>query len=60
MNISDRDYAIYLVEEFYCQRMQELVEEERFDDSNSIFEEFVVDNTEPEEWVFLQFIEDVC
>lgn len=60
MNLSDRDYSIYLIEEFYCQRMEELVEEEHFDDSNAIFEEFVVNSEEPEEWVFLEFIKDVC
>lgn len=60
MNLSDRDYSIYLIEEFYCKRMEELVEEEHFDDSNAIFEEFVVNSEEPEEWVFLEFIKDVC
>lgn len=55
-----KDYSVYLLEEFYCRRMEELVEEERFDDSNSIFEEFVVNSDEPEEWLFLEYIKDVC
>ncbi len=60
MNSSTRNYSIYVVEEYYCNRMQELVEEEKFDDSNAIFEEFVVGGEEPEEWIFLEFIPDVC
>lgn len=60
MNSSDKDYNVYLMEEFYCRRMEELVEEERFDDSNSIFEEFVVNRDEPQEWLFLEYIKDVC
>lgn len=60
MNITDKNYSVYLMEEFYCQRMEELVEEERFDDSHSIFEEFVVDSHEPGDWLFLEYIEDVC
>lgn len=60
MNQSNREYNVYLVEEFYCCRMEQLVDEERFDDSNAIFEEFVINNQEPEEWVFLEYIADVC
>ena len=60
MNLNDKDYSIYLIEEFYCSRMEELVNEERFDDSNAIFEEFVVNYEEPEEWMFLEYIADVC
>ena len=60
MNHNDREYNVYLIEEFYCRRMEELVEEERFDDSNSIFEEFVIAGEEPDEWVFLSYFTDVC
>lgn len=60
MTNSNRDYNVYLMEEFYCKRMEDLVEEERFDDSNSIFEEFVVDGDESKEWLFLEYIKDVC
>lgn len=56
----DRNYSIHLIEEFYCKRLEELVEEERFDDSNSVFEEFVVDREEPTEWIFLSYLQDVC
>jgi hypothetical protein len=60
MNDSDRKYSIYLVEEYYCNRMEQLVDEEKFDDSNAIFEEFVINDEEPDEWIFLDYIKDVC
>lgn len=59
-NLNDRQYSIFLMEQFYCERMEELVENERFDDSNSIFEEFVIQEQEPEEWVFVEYISNVC
>lgn len=60
MSNFDRDHSIYLIEEFYCSKMESLVDEERFDDAHSIFEEFVVDSEEPLEWTFMPFLEDVC
>jgi hypothetical protein len=55
----NRDNTITAIEEFYCDRMTELVDEERFDDSNAIFEEFIVNEEEPVEWLFLEDISDV-
>jgi hypothetical protein len=55
----NRDKTITIIEEFYCDRMTELVDEERFDDSNAIFEEFIVNEEEPVEWLFLEDISDV-
>jgi hypothetical protein len=60
MNNDDKKWNIYQVEEYYCQRMETLVDEERFDDSNAIFEEFVVNGEEPDEWIFMNYLEDVC
>jgi hypothetical protein len=51
----ERNWSIYQIEEFYCNRMEYLVDLERFEDSHAIFEEFVVDNQEPEEYYFLTF-----
>jgi len=59
MDDNDRKYNIYLVEEFYCHQMEVLVEEERFDDAHAIFEEFVVDSQEPEEWTFIPYFDNV-
>jgi hypothetical protein len=55
-----RDHTIYLIEEFYCNQMSLLVEDERFDDADAIFNEFVVDSEEPTEWIFMNYLEDVC
>jgi hypothetical protein len=55
----NKDAIITAIEEFYCDRMTELVDEERFDDSNAIFEEFIVNEEEPVKWLFLEDITDV-
>jgi hypothetical protein len=60
MTQAERNWNIYQIEEFYCNRMEYLVDEERFDDSNAIFEEFVIDGEEPEEYVFMPYHEDIC
>jgi len=52
----NKDDTITSIEEFYCQRLTELVDQERYQDSNAIFQEFVVNSQEPYEWMFL----DVC
>jgi hypothetical protein len=57
---TDKDYTIYLIEENYCHRLEVLVEEELFDDAHSLFEEFVIDSEEPEEWLFIPYFKNVC
>ena len=59
MNQEEKNLSIYNIEEFYCSRMEYLVNEERFDDSHSIFEEFVVDGDEPEEYLFMTYHENI-
>ena len=59
MNQEEKNLSIYNIEEFYCSRMEYLVNEERFDDSHSIFEEFVVDGEEPEEYLFMTYHENI-
>jgi hypothetical protein len=59
MTEEDRKWNIYQLEEYYCNRMEYLVDVERFDDSHAIFEEFVVNGEEPEEYFFLQFHENI-
>jgi hypothetical protein len=58
-----REYNIYLIEEYYYNRMEILVNEERFDDSNAIFEEFIIEDengySPPIEWLFLNNLQDV-
>ena len=55
MNQSERNLNIYQIEEYYCNRMEYLVDRELFDDSHAIFEEFVVDGEEPEEYIFIPY-----
>lgn len=59
MNDTDRKWSIYQIEEFYCNRMEYLVELEQFNDAHSIFEEFVVDGEEPGEWIFIDDLTNV-
>jgi hypothetical protein len=59
MTQAERNWSIYQIEEFYCKRMEYLVDVERFDDSNAIFEEFVVEGEEPEEYVFMPYHEEI-
>jgi hypothetical protein len=59
MTEEDRKWNIYQIEEFYCSRMEYLVDLERFDDSHAIFEEFVVNGNEPEEYYFATFHEEL-
>lgn len=60
MSNDDRFYSIGVVEDYYISRMDELVEQELFDDSNALFEEFVIDGGEPEDWMFLNDLTNVC
>lgn len=59
MNQEEKNLSIYNIEEFYCNRMEYLVDKERFDDSHAIFEEFVVDGEEPEEYIFITYHENI-
>lgn len=56
---SERTLTIFILEEYYCTRMDELVNEERFDDSNAVFQEFVVDCEDDTEWIFLEDLTNV-
>lgn len=59
MNQTERNFNIYQIEEFYCNRMDYLVEAEEFGDAHAIFEEFVVDGEEPEEYIFIPYHEEI-
>ena len=55
----DRTLTIFILEEYYCTRMDELVNEERFDDSNAVFQEFVVDCENGHDWIFFEDLTNV-
>ena len=59
MEFSDKELNIYVIEDFYTERMSELVDEERFDDSHGIYTEFVLDSEEPDEWMFIKDLTNV-
>jgi hypothetical protein len=44
---------IDLIEEFYCDRIQYLVDNEMYLEAHSIFEEFVVNDEEPTDYLFI-------
>lgn len=57
---AEKDHTIFLIEENYCNRLETLVEEELFDDAHALFEEFVINSEEPQEWLFIPYFKDVC
>ena len=48
------------IEAYWNNRMCQLVTEDRLDDSDALYLEFVVDGEEPEEYMFLEYLNGVC
>lgn len=48
------------IEAYWNNRMCELVTEDRLDDSDALYLEFVVDGEEPEEYLFMEYLNSVC
>lgn len=48
------------IEAYWNNRMCELVSEDRLDDSDALYLEFVVDGQEPEEYMFMEYLNGVC
>ena len=53
-----REELITQIENYYCQRLTELVDMKMFDDAHAIYEEFAVDVDNPVEWFFIKILED--
>ena len=53
-----KEDCITQVENYYCQRLTELVDLKKHDDAHSIFEEFSLGDNESYQWLFLQFEDD--
>jgi len=47
------------IESYWNNRMCELVNEDRFDDSDALYLEFVVDGEEPDDWIFVEDLDAV-
>jgi hypothetical protein len=54
-----REEIITDIEQFYCERLSYLVDSNRIEDSDSLYSEFVIDEKEPEDWIFMESIIDV-
>ena len=48
------------IEAYWNNRMCELATEDRLDDADALYLEFVVDGEEPEEYMFLEYLNGVC
>ena len=54
----DKEDCITQVENYYCQRLTELVDLKMYDEAHSIFEEFSLGDNESYQWFFIQFEDD--
>ena len=48
-----KEDCITQVENYYCQRLTELVDLKMFDEAHAVYEEFAVDVDNPVDWLFL-------
>lgn len=61
--MTEKQIQLVEVEGYWCQRMTQLTEETRFDDADSLYTEFIIDDQDPitlfgesHKWAFLQVI----
>ena len=48
-----REECITLIENYYCQRLTELVDLKMYDEAHAIFEEFSLGDDESYQWFFI-------
>lgn len=48
------------IEAHWNARMCELVSDDRIDDSDALYLEYVVDGEEPDDWMFVEYLNEVC
>ena len=53
-----REELITQIENYYCQRLTELVDLKMYDEAHAIFEEFSLGDDESYQWFFIQLLED--
>ena len=53
-----KEECITQVENYYCQRLTELVDLKMYDEAHSIFEEFSLGDDESYQWFFIKFEDD--
>ena len=54
----DKEECINQIDNYYCQRLTELVDLKMYDEAHSIFEEFSLGDEESYQWCFLKILED--
>ena len=54
------DRIVCELEAYWNNRMCELVKEDLLDDADALYLEFVVDGEEPEEYMFMEYLNGVC
>jgi hypothetical protein len=61
--MTEQEHLILNLESFWCQRMTELHEQNKIDDLNALFSEFVLNDEDPflnmkglSQWTFLELI----
>jgi hypothetical protein len=59
VNQKSREQKIIDVEAYWSERMCSLVSENRIDDSDALYLEFVIDGQEPEDWIFMEVLNDI-
>ena len=53
-----KEECITLIENYYCQRLTELVDLKMYDEAQAIFEEFSLGDDESYQWFFIKILED--
>lgn len=51
-----KEQCIEQLESFYCNRLTELIDCEEFENAHAIYEEFVIDQVEPEHYFFFEVL----
>ena len=54
----DKEECINQIDNYYCQRLTELVDLKMYDEAHSIFEEFSLGDDESYQLVFIKILED--
>jgi|DEB0MinimDraft_10_1074344.scaffolds.fasta_scaffold232241_1 hypothetical protein len=59
VNQKSKEQQIIDLEAYWSGQMCVLVSDDRIDDSDALYQEFVVDGEEPSEWIFLEYVNDI-
>ena len=53
-----KEECITQIDNYYCQRLTELVDSKMYDEAHAIFEEFSLADEEPYQWLFIKLEDD--